>query len=265
MSTTPVIPATPEITINNTAQEIKAALEATAAVPLTEAAPPSPAPAAAAPLEPQPYTVTETPEGVEIKLETGAVYKGKNWAEAATSLARGKVEADKTLHRLNTQQQPAAPQAPAVPVPEVEDPEAATREWLMGQLAKEFKMPVEQFKQAVGQMFQVTQAQTVNVAWTDFAQACPDFVDSPQNAEVLVAYLPQEVVSQQRPFSADDLRRAHAMALYDKKYSAAPTATNPPSVLTPPVMPTAGAGSTPGEIDAYKMPLHELRKAAFQQ
>jgi hypothetical protein len=275
MSTAPVTtPATPEVTINNSAAEILAAIEAqtppdsgaapAAAVAPTPATPPV-APAAAAP-EPLPFTVNETADGVEIKLETGAVYKGKTWAEAASALAKGKVEADKTLHSLRSQ--PKQPEAPATPAPVVEDPDAATREWLMGQLAKEFGLEPSQFKQAVGQMFEVTQKTNINVAWTDFASQCPDFVDSKENAEALIAYLPPEVVTQQRPFNAEDLRRAHALALYEKKYAPATTSTSTPAVPVPPAMPTAGAGQQQTgytEKQLMNMSADELKKLAFQQ
>jgi hypothetical protein len=260
MATPTITPATPEVTINNSAAEIKAAMESQAA-PADPT--PQPAVATAPPATPEPYTVTETPEGVEIKLETGAVYKGKNWQEAALAAAKGKVEADKYLHSLKIQQ-PQTP-APATPAPPAEDPtDLATRQWIVSQMAAALGVPADKFVEMTSQMFQQTQQNTLAVAWADFTQSCPDYADTPDNANALVEYLPQDVVAQNRPPSAQELKNAHAIALYNKRYQAAQVSANTPQTPHPPVMPTA-SGVQPGDPDPYKIPLAELKKQAFGQ
>lgn len=261
---TPITPATPEITINNTAEEIRAAMTSQAVEPT-----PAPQPAAsvvAPPAEPQPYTVTETPEGVEIRLETGSVYKGKNWQEAALAAAKGKVEADKTLHQLKTQT-PAPVEVPAATPTETPE-EIATRNWLIEEQAKVFGLTADEYREAVKMVFNTTKqtqeqnvTRSIDAAYMDFCQKCTDYSDSAEAANAIVDYLPPEVLNKQRLPTVDDFRRAHATALYEKRYAPS-TAVNAPNTPIPPVMPGSGATVHGTEPNPWAMSKEDLKKAA---
>lgn len=79
--------------------------------------------------------------------------------------------------------------------------------------------------------------QQIEKNFADFVAATPDFQKSPENIQTLMNH-----IAWTRPPTVDDLTLAHAQAVYRKEYKA------------PEVQP---------EMSPEKMPLHQLREAAF--
>lgn len=270
--TTPPIasPPTPEaaapLDITAPAADLRAAAVA-ANQPAPTSAPAEPVATTAAP-EPPPYTITETPEGAEIKLITGAVYKGKTIQEAAASLAAGKVEGDKTIRQLRTQTPPVppAPAAPAAPPTPVESPEEIqAREWIVDQQAKALGMTREQYVGAMQGMMQTAQEMQMQTLAASFMQRCPDFPNSAEASQILVGGESGPGLLQQLnlPATPDGLEAAHLIAVRRGLYKPVPppvSATQRPSPA--PMLQSGSAPQVSAEPNLYEMPLDELRKLA---
>lgn len=267
MSTQAVTPEPiPEVTINNSAAEIKAAMEAPV-TPVVET--PAPAPVVPQPTQAEWGQLAKNPDGsYQVTLATGEVFKGSA-DEVIAKQAEAHVHTKRWAQEIKTKAE--TPAAPVVETPQESPDDIATRNWLVEQTAKAFGMTPDEYRAAVQQVFnttqqtvQITRQQELNNAWLDFTQACPDFVDTPETCSALVEYLPADVVAQKRVPSSDDLKRAHAAALYDKKYQPGQVTAQQPHVPVPPVMPSSGASTTVGEVDPYKIPIAELKKLIGQ-
>ena len=91
----------------------------------------------------------------------------------------------------------------------------------------------------------------------DFAAACTDYNDTPENAEALAAAVE---LHPGRPVTAGDMTRAWAFIKHTGKGVPAPVIQQPPARTPPPVMPSSGAAQQTSEPDPWKIPLSELRK-----
>ena len=252
---------TPEVPTNTT--DIKAAWEAQVTPPTQATSPAEPEPAAppAPPAEKPAWgSLSKNDDGsYQVTLATGEVFKGTA-DEVIAKQAEAHVNTKKWGQDWKQKFETAQPQntPPTASQPQESPEEIATREWMIGQLAKALNVTPEQFKSVVPQMFEVTQKQTVNAAWADFTQACPDYADTPENAAALVEYLPQEVIAQQRPPSAKELRDAHLNAMYDKKYQPVVPAQSTSAPPRPPAMPSSGTAATVPPKDPSRMTKEEI-------
>lgn len=245
---------TPEITQTSPAVEPQAAAQPTPTTPSVEpsAAPPAP--------QPEWGNISKNTDGsYEVKLATGEVFKGTadeviaKQAEAHVNTKRWAQE----IRRVATgtpQPQPQLTQEQIV--------QRDTQRWVMSQVAAALNIDPERFPQIVNEMYANTQQSAMRSAWADFTSSCPDYADTPQNAEAIVDYLPQDVIAQQRPPSSEELRRAHAIAIYEKRYQPVSQQSQTASTPVPPIMPSSGGGSSAPEANLMKMPMAQLKAMA---
>lgn len=257
MSTNPTVPSDPQAM---PLEDLKTAA-GLSGTPAPVVDPPSPPPA---PVVPEAYTVSQDDNGVTITLSPefgGEVYKGKDATEALGKLAKAKADANAYIKQLKTQ--PVAPPAP-VPSPAApqESPEEiAARDWILDQQAKALGLTKDQYLARVNMVFETSERMAVNSAFADFAQACPDYADTPENAGVLATYFPENM--DHFP-SARELKIAWAMARYEGKGQATPAA-RPQTTRLPPPTPSATGSQPQSTQGAWDMPLDQLRAAAFQK
>lgn len=202
MSTTP--------TIQQSAEELK---QAALNVP-PPAAPEPPA----APTEPQPFQVQKTDSGVEVKLETGQVYKGATEAEALAALAKAQVEASKTIARLNRQPEvvpQATPTTPQLTPEQVAQQEAD--KYIADSVARVagFSSAQEMFN-VLGKTVQTSVVTERAAMEADFLTANPDFPDTKESAEALVKIMDDMGL----PSNINSMNLAHAYAVKTGAYKA---------------------------------------------
>jgi hypothetical protein len=203
MSTTPVTPSLDDLRAAAVAAEVPA-------VPTVPAAPapvvvPEPV---ANPNEP---VINQTADGrFEIVLPTGGRYLGATAQEAALNLARGKVEADRTIQTLRQPAPDPAPQAPQV-APEV----AAARSYLLDELAQGIGLPNGQaLIQKFNELGSVGEAHSAEQVASGFYQLAPDFPNNPQNVDLLTGMVDQMGL----PMTPYGLQAAHLIAVSQGKY-----------------------------------------------
>lgn len=271
------VPTTPEITINNTAEEIRAAIETQAQPPATPAAAPTPDPA------PQPVQgewgqYTKNQDGsYQVTLSTGEVFKG-----SADEVIAKQAEAHVNTKRWAQEKVNQAQPTPQPTVPQFSAEDVSLNNWFLESLGRALTMTPEQYTpnalQFVGllnQMYSGSQSAAesaremqAQTAYIDFCQSCPDFADTDDQVKALLSYLPQDMQGEKptRIPNAEDFKRAHAMALYDKKYAPAVAPTNSaPQVPRAPLMPSSGVSTQGAEPNPWAMPMDQLKKAAFPQ
>ena len=273
---TPVIPAVPDPQQPDPQTmplaDLKAALTNP---PAAEPAPtPAPAPAPAPAATPEPYHIEKLADGtVHVKLDSGEEFRG-TYDEVLPKIAKSKYDsssyAKQLKHELETKSVPAQPPVQP-PAPPAEDPDTvAARNWMVETLAKDpatakklvgaaFGIQAEQLDSVFSQMTKATNEMQLNSTWIEFHQSCQDFVDTKENCDILVSYLPADL---NRLPTSEELRRAHAAAVYDKKYATAPAPAPAagPSPPVPPPMPSSGGVSSAGEPDPWTMPLADLKR-----
>ena len=215
----------------------------------------------ATPVVPEAYTMESGENGVTITLAPefgGEVYKGKDANEALAKLAKAKADANAYIKQLKAQPaQPAQPVTPAQPEP-VDPAVQATRDWLIAEQAAALGMTPDEYRARVSMVFQTTEQMATNIAIAEFHKSCPDYLDTPENSQVLGSYFPDDLG---RFPTAQELKQAYALAVYDGKIK--PQAQAAPTAPRPPVMPTAGATPTSSaDQTAWNMPLDQLKKAA---
>lgn len=172
-------------------------------------------PAAAPVTEPQ-YTeldgikVGKTQDGkFEAILPTGARYVGDSETQLALNIAKGKVEADKTIKQYKDSQPAPAPVA-AQP-----SEEELAQQILLDHVAKALKFTDgNELRDYVSQTGKMTQEQRNMEVAAGFQQLCPDFPESETNNETLLDIAQQNGF----PFSPMGLRAAHMIAVAENKY-----------------------------------------------
>lgn len=236
--------------------------------------------APAAPPETPPYTeldgikVGKTQDGKwEAVLPTGARYLGESETQLALNIAKGKVEADKTLKQWKDEHPPA----PAPP-PEPPDEQAVAQQILLDHTAKALGFDNgDQLKQFVGMTGRMTQEQMNQEVAAGFQALCPDFPESEANNTILL-----DVAEKNHfPLSPMGLRAAHMIAVAEKQYNPLtpdqiqaqrmealgikPEQFRPPA--PPPMLPGQGnnvAPPTANPWDRKNVSLDALRQAALE-
>ena len=260
---------TPEITINNTAAEIKAAMEAQAAA---EVQPVESAPieTPSAPSSPEWGQMAENPDGTyQVTLATGEVFKGTareviaKQAEAQYNTKRWGLDWKQKAESSQPQQTDPSLAPPAIdPAIEAEQLRQYQRQLGLESLSAALGIPVEQVPQVLQQHEQAQLQWQINSTYMDFVTACPDYQETPENNAAMLDYL-NAVPANGRFWSADDLRVAWARAVYDKKANPFVPPQPPAPVFRPPMMPTNGAASQANEPNPWTMPKDQLKKLAF--
>jgi len=219
--------------------------------------------AAPAPIVPESFTVTQDDSGIVVQMAPefgGETFKGKDWADVGPKIAKAKADANSYIKQLKATP-PAPPAAePVVPAAPTETPEEiATRNWIMEQTAKAHGMSLDQYKAFVAQTFQTVEKMSVNTAFAEFSQACPDYSDTPENAAVLAGYFPANI--DHFP-TAQELRTAWALARYEGKGQASQPAQPQPTIKQPPPMPGVSSSPAPSNQNEWQMPLDQLKAQA---
>jgi hypothetical protein len=228
-----------------------------------------------------PYEMKQTPEGLELRLVTGEVFKAKTANELLEKVTKSKVDTTLYLRKVQQQQQPtpdepeqieSQPQLPELqPEPELslEQESALSQQFMRGVLADPeisstlarqaaaelFGTTPEQVPQII-QMWNgaATQAHIVNLQH-NFQKLCPDYDDSPRNAQALNKYLPANP-------TLEDMVKAWSVAVYTgdgkRKEAEPPSGVRPPA---PPPMPTSGGNASTGEPNPWTMPLADLKNS----
>jgi len=141
------------------------------------------------------------------ELPTGAKYLGDNEQQLAINIAKGKVEADRTIQSLK---QPPPQELPAL-APEI----AQAREYLLNETAAALGFSSgQELKQYVGVTGQITQQQMNEQIATGFQNLCPDFPETEQNIDALLGIQEQYGF----PQTPQGLRAAHLIAVQEGKY-----------------------------------------------
>ena len=260
------IPEAPQLDISSPAADLRAAAIAAQETP-TPTAPAEPVVTTVAAPEPPPYTVTRGAEGIEVKLASGATYKGATEADDLEKLAAGKFEADRTIRQLRTQAPPAPPPVapPEPPAPAESPEEIQAREWILEQQAKAFGMTREQYSNAVQGMMQTAHEMQINTLAASFMQRCPDFPNTPEASQIIVGTDTEPGLLQQMglPATPDGLEAAHLIAVRRGLYKPIPPPVSASQRPTPaPMLNTQGSPQANAEPDLYSMPMDKLRELA---
>lgn len=192
-------------TAPQTTDDLRAAAIAAEQAPVNPPAPPAP-------------EVTEidgikygkTPEGKYFaELPTGAKYIGDSEQQVAINIAKGKVEADRTIHSLKNPQ-PAPTPEPAEPADVI-----AARNILLDEVAKGIGLSSgQELQQRLGIINRVAEEQTHEQIAAGFYQMCPEFPTSEQATETLLQIKEQNGF----PDTPQGLRAAHMIAMAEGKY-----------------------------------------------
>lgn len=241
---TPVV--APEITVNNTPAEINAAITAaqTPAVPVVEA-PVTPV----TPAADQPYTLTKSDTGVEIKYKTGEVFKGKDESEAYANALANAVKTTEYARELKTKlETPAVPVVPVTPTPAPEvDP---AKQYIAGILAEALGIPLEEVKVFIEGQKASQAAQSTNNVVLQFMQKNQDFPNTPQAFDVVGKYMDEAGI----PLSPKGMSAAYVACVREglltpltKEQIAATIGGVPKAIVptpTPIVVPTSQGGTS---------------------
>ncbi|HWR14948.1 MAG TPA: PepSY domain-containing protein [Terriglobales bacterium] len=289
MSTTPT---TPEIQNSVTQEEHTAAF----AMPMDElksaafAANRAVLEAPETPQEAKPvYEVKNGPDGVQIHLETGEVYKGKSESEAWGRLAESKAHQSRYIRQLNEFKNkyeawkkgdinlpsPSMPQQPVfapelTPEQEHQLAQEFSQDFFSSQftpevaknvgeqaLAQVLNVPVDALPNVINDIQTVTRNFQLETTYLDFQRSCQDYMETPQNMQAVLKYLNPQPNSLP---TSQDLLNAWALAVYTGEAQPAPRVDPLPPRPAPPVMPS-NMSPTASEPDAWKMPINELRQA----
>lgn len=230
--------------------------------PVTPAPEPVAAPAVtpAAPAAPEWGQMAKGEDGTyQVTLATGEVFKGTA-DEVIQKQAEAHVQTKRWGQEWKQKADAATPAAPATPAPVAVDPAVqATRDWMLAEQAAALGMTAEEYKARVQMVFQTSDAMATNIAIADFHKMCPGYVDTPENSEAIKAYFPDNF--DHFP-TAQELKQAYALAVVDGKITPAAPQAAQPAQARPVPMPAANATQTAVNVDAWKMPLEDLAKAA---
>src|SRR5581483_1768580 len=166
-------------------------------------------PAAASPSEP--YMMVETSDGIELKLNTGEVFRGKDINELLPKLVKSKIDTTVWARQVRKeyddfQQNPAQsvqmPQDPASPEMEAQaamEQAKPVRDFILKDVltpeakasivADVLQVPVEQLPQVLERYSTASENWQMGNALKEFHMACPEYVDLPEQGEALASTL----------------------------------------------------------------------------
>ena len=259
---------TPEITINNTAAEIRAAMDAQAAAEV-QPVESVPAETPSVPSSPEWGQMAENPDGTyQVTLATGEVFKGTareviaKQAEAQYNTKRWGLDWKQKAESAQPQQtDPSLAPSGIDPAIEAEQLRQYQRQLGLEAFSASLGVPIEQVPQVLQQHQQAQAAWQINSNYMDFVTACHDFQETPENNAALMSYLREPTDG--RVWSADEMRVAWARAVYDKRATPYVPPNVPPAPSRPPMMPSSGATQTANEPNYWTMPKDQLKKLAF--
>lgn len=145
------------------------------------------------------------------ELPTGARYLGDSEQQVAINIAKGKVEADRTIQTLR---QPPPPPQPLIPQEPAEV--IAARNYLLDELAKGVGLPDgNALRQRLDTIGQTVDMNATDQVAAGFYNLCPEFPTSEQNIETLTAIASANGF----PETPQGLRAAHLIAVSEGKYT----------------------------------------------
>jgi hypothetical protein len=123
-------------------------------------------------------------------------------------------------------------------------------------------MDLPDLKRLAGENPKSPEEERISLAFSDFQKSTPDFRRNDYNLTALCNYLPVQRVFD--GLTADDFRQAHALAVYQNRYNAAPGEVNREEAQQMWEMPiqdlavAAGIDSGTSADPAWSIPLAEL-------
>jgi len=216
---------------------------------------------------------------LEISLPTGQVYKGETPQELLDNLAKAQTEASRTISdykaKMAELENTVSALKQQIPPPKSNDPEKdeLTKEYF----AKWSQDPTEANKIALAQILGVSpdkvgpmlrtavESQMVNTAADEFLTRCPEFPQTPQNAQLMKEALAARYGTTMDAATADNLELVYNDLVRNGRIVPNPLPASRTVNANNPLPNLRGNSAPPNPVtdilsQAYTMPLDQLKQ-----